>query len=279
MVTVLDGAATAVGPTGPRLVEVVRAEPVAAGLRRLTLAGGCLRGVPDLGGDLFVRLFLPRPGRASPVLPRDPEHWWPEMQSIPARRGPPGPAPAGRPDCCCRAATTRRLATRPGSSSSATRRRSPRSRGAGGDGRRAAPAGRGRGPGERARRRWSGRCGGTSGRRACPGRGCTPAATGGRGSPPTPVDVPTRPGTRCGDGLGRTARDRCALTRCPGQATTAAAGPRRRWSPGPVGGPGSTQTGRRTTSPARPRRAQALAWPARPEDEGAGMATRRSVLP
>jgi len=63
--------------------EVVRVVGLSPHLVRVTIAAPEFAGLSFLGSDHYLRLLLPRPGQAAPVLPTS-EAWWTEMQAMPA---------------------------------------------------------------------------------------------------------------------------------------------------------------------------------------------------
>lgn len=69
----------------PRCVHatVARIADISPSLRRITLTGAGLAEFTGVGADQFVRLFLPKPGQATPLLPVTDE-WWTELLEVPA---------------------------------------------------------------------------------------------------------------------------------------------------------------------------------------------------
>lgn len=63
-------------------VEVVRVRDITPSMVRITVSGDDLRGFPAEGGDQWLRLFLPLPGQAEPLLPVSVD-WWPEVCRMP----------------------------------------------------------------------------------------------------------------------------------------------------------------------------------------------------
>ena len=63
--------------------EVIRVVELSPHLVRITIGAAEFADLSFLGSDHYLRLLLPRPGQAVPVLPTS-EAWWTEMQAMPA---------------------------------------------------------------------------------------------------------------------------------------------------------------------------------------------------
>jgi NADPH-dependent ferric siderophore reductase len=61
-------------------VHVVRAVGVSPTMRRITFGGGGLAGLVCGGRDQRVKLFLPHPHQAEPVVPGDGDDWYPRWR-------------------------------------------------------------------------------------------------------------------------------------------------------------------------------------------------------
>jgi NADPH-dependent ferric siderophore reductase len=69
-------------------VEVVRTQQISPHLRRITFGGACLTGCVSAGHDQRIKLFLPLPGQADPIVPEGPE-WYTEYRLMPEDIKPP----------------------------------------------------------------------------------------------------------------------------------------------------------------------------------------------
>jgi len=76
------------GQTKPRLLQVVRVTHITPHMRRITLGGAEIEGFPSGKQGSHLKLFLPRPGQARPVMPRMTENGplWPPAEERPFAR-------------------------------------------------------------------------------------------------------------------------------------------------------------------------------------------------
>lgn len=74
--------------TPPRLLQVVRSQPVTPNLQRITLSGESLRGFPQQSYGAHIKIFLPRAHQKKPELPRltDAGIQWPSAVDRPITR-------------------------------------------------------------------------------------------------------------------------------------------------------------------------------------------------
>ena len=73
------------GQTKPRLLQVVRATKLTPQMRRITLGGAAIEGFPSGKQGSHLKLFIPRPGQASPAMPKLTENGpvWPPADERP----------------------------------------------------------------------------------------------------------------------------------------------------------------------------------------------------